>query len=132
MLLNVLKPGSMLPSENELVKQLGVSRNTVREALRMLEASGLIKVKQGARGGALVTRLTNEFISDFLLKAFRLAGIPGESIAQFRIALEPSIAEMLAASPIDTKLISQMEQNIRETEELCKAGEITGYKNMEF
>jgi GntR family transcriptional regulator, transcriptional repressor for pyruvate dehydrogenase complex len=131
-LLNELKPGSVLPSETELMKQFGVSRNSVREALRMLEGAGVIKVKQGARGGATVTTLTNEFISDFLFKAFRLGGIAGESISQFRIALEPSIAEMLATTDVDPKLISQMERNIAEAQELCDANKITGYKNMEF
>jgi GntR family transcriptional regulator, transcriptional repressor for pyruvate dehydrogenase complex len=132
MLRNELRPGSMLPSEGELMKQFGVSRNTVREALRKLEASGVIKVRQGARGGAIVTRLTNEFISDFLLKAFRLGGIPGESIAEFRSALEPSMVEMLATSEIDLNLISQMESNIREAKALCDANKVTGYKNMDF
>ena len=131
-LFNELKAGSMLPSETELMKQFGVSRNSVREALKMLEGAGVIKVKQGARGGAIITPLTNEFISDFLFKAFRLGGITGESISQFRIALEPSIAEMLATSDVDPKLISQMERNIVETQELCDANRVTGYKNMEF
>jgi GntR family transcriptional repressor for pyruvate dehydrogenase complex len=132
MLIDELKPGSMLPSETELMKQFGVSRNSVREALRMLEGAGVIKVKQGARGGAVVTPLTNEFISDFLFKAFRLGGIAGETISQFRLALEPSIAEMLATSDADPKLISQMERNIAEAQELCDANKVTGYKNMEF
>jgi DNA-binding FadR family transcriptional regulator len=131
-LLGQLKPDVMLPPENELTKQFGVSRNTVREALRVLEASGVIKVKQGARGGAIVTRLTETFISDFLLKAFRLGGITGESIAEFRIALEPSIAEMVATKRVDPKLMAQMETSIDEAEALCNANQVTGYKNMDF
>jgi GntR family transcriptional repressor for pyruvate dehydrogenase complex len=131
-LLGQLKPDFMLPPEKELTKQFGVSRNTVREALRVLEASGVIRVRQGARGGAVVTRLTEEFISDFLLKAFRLGGITGESIAEFRIALEPSIAEMLATSGIEPKWITQLEGSIDEAKELCDANKVTGYKNMDF
>lgn len=131
-LLGQLKPDFVLPPEKELTKQFGVSRNTVREALRVLEASGVIKVKQGARGGAIVTRLTEGFISDFLLKAFRLGGITGESIAEFRIALEPSIAERVATSDIDPKLMTQLESTIEEAEELCNANKVTGYKNMDF
>jgi GntR family transcriptional repressor for pyruvate dehydrogenase complex len=131
-LLGELKPEFMLPPEKELTKQFGVSRNTVREALRVLEASGVIKVKQGARGGAVVTRMTEAFISDFLLKAFRLGGITGESIAEFRIALEPSIAGIAATSGIDPKWMIQMEGTIEEAEELLNGNEVTGYKNMDF
>jgi GntR family transcriptional repressor for pyruvate dehydrogenase complex len=131
-LLGELKPDFMLPPEKELTKQFGVSRNTVREALRVLEASGVIRVKQGARGGAVVTRMTEAFISDFLLKAFRLGGITGESIAEFRIALEPSIASIAAASGIDPKWMTQMESTIEEAGELVKGNQVTGYKNMDF
>ena len=42
-----LKPGDKLYSEKELVKKLEVSRSSIREALRMLEVSGVVKVYQG-------------------------------------------------------------------------------------
>lgn len=131
-LLGQLKPDSMLPPETNLMKQFGVSRNTVREALRMLEASGMIKIKQGSRGGSLVTRLTNEFIGEFLLKALRLSGVSGANLYQFRLVLEPSMVEMLAKMYIDPELLSEMGKNIEEVKELFKANEVTGYRNMDF
>ena len=50
----VLKPGDRLPSEIELARQFMVSRQTIREALRILELSGFIKVQKGGSGGPLI------------------------------------------------------------------------------
>jgi len=47
-------PGDKLPPERELAQQLGVSRTTVREAIRMLEGENLIRVKRGATGGIVI------------------------------------------------------------------------------
>lgn len=128
-----LRPEEMLPSENELMKQFGVGRNTVREALRMLEATGLVRIKQGARGGAMISRVSNEFVSDFLKKAFRLGGVSGEEFHAFRLALEPSIAEIVAARPsIDPEIISRMERKISEAQALHELKETTVLANMDF
>ncbi len=54
MFANQLQIGHKLPSERELMQQTGVSRAVVREALRSLEQSGLVEIRQGATGGAFV------------------------------------------------------------------------------
>jgi GntR family transcriptional repressor for pyruvate dehydrogenase complex len=49
-----LRVGDKLPSERELMEEIGVSRAVVRESLRSLEQSGLVEIKQGGTGGAFV------------------------------------------------------------------------------
>lgn len=128
-----LQPDEMLPSENELMKQFGVGRNTVREALRMLEASGLVKMRQGSRGGAFIRRMSNEFVSDFLIKAFRLGKVSGRDFHNFRMVIEPSVAEMVAAkADVDAQIFSQMEGKISEAKTLLELNEPTAYANMDF
>jgi GntR family transcriptional regulator, transcriptional repressor for pyruvate dehydrogenase complex len=51
-----LRPGDRLPSERALAEQFKVSRNTVREAMRMLEISGIVTLRRGAQGGAFIVR----------------------------------------------------------------------------
>src|SRR5436190_8995809 len=51
-----LAEGDMLPSEKDLMVQMGLSRATVREGLRLLEAEGLITTRPGRGGGATVQR----------------------------------------------------------------------------
>jgi DNA-binding FadR family transcriptional regulator len=66
-----LLPGDRLPPESLLMTQYGVSRPTLREALRLLEAQELLEVRRGARGGGVVrqpsTRPAIEAISLWLL-----------------------------------------------------------------
>jgi GntR family transcriptional repressor for pyruvate dehydrogenase complex len=61
-----LARGDRLPNETILASQFGVSRGTVREALRVLAAQNLIRTAKGAGGGSFVTLPTADHISDFL------------------------------------------------------------------
>src|SRR6266498_379766 len=70
-----LPAGNRLPSENELGDQFGVSRTTVRDALRVLESQGLIDIKVGAGGGAFVAAPRHETVSESLSNMLKLQNV---------------------------------------------------------
>ncbi len=90
-----LGPGDQLPSERDLTKQLGVSRVSVRDALRMLEAHGLIEVRVGARGGAFVTAPAPELMGEGLADMLRLAAVGAAEVTEFRMVFELGLLEMV-------------------------------------
>ena len=61
-----LEQGGRLPTETQLARDLGVSRATVREALRLLAAQGLVRTAKGQTGGSYVTLPTVDHISESL------------------------------------------------------------------
>lgn len=61
-----IPPGNRLPNEAALSDRFGVSRATVREALRVLAAQNLVRTTKGATGGSFVILPTADHISDFL------------------------------------------------------------------
>ena len=67
-----LARGERLPNENALARDFGVSRATVREALRVLAAQNLIATAKGAGGGSYITRPTVDHISEFLRSSIDL------------------------------------------------------------
>ena len=58
-----LTPGQRLPPERELAKQLCVSRNTVREAMSMLEVAGLLERRIGSTGGAFIAASNSSVVA---------------------------------------------------------------------
>ncbi|MEV0593480.1 FadR/GntR family transcriptional regulator [Nonomuraea cavernae] len=61
-----LASGDRLPSETDLCGNFGVSRSTVREALRVLASQGFVKTVRGTTGGTFVSRIEPAQISDYL------------------------------------------------------------------
>lgn len=71
--------GDRLPAERALAERFGVSRNTLREALRSLENAGLIRLQKGATGGAFVTGTTGRPVASGLMDLYRFGiALPGE------------------------------------------------------
>lgn len=96
--------GSSLPSERELITEHQVSRTTVREALRMLSARGLIEVKRGRKGGSFITRPSQATIVQSLNLFIRGQDIRYVDLLFVREAIEPVAAAQAAVSRTDEQL----------------------------
>lgn len=97
--------GDKLPSERELIENFQVSRTVVREAIKALEASCLIEIKQGATGGAFVKQMTFERLTSATKDLFFMNQMTFKEICQARLEVEPLIARMAAenCTPKDAK-----------------------------
>jgi DNA-binding FadR family transcriptional regulator len=83
-----LVAGERLAPERELAEQFGVSRLTVRDALRALEATGLIEVRVGARGGAFVTVPSGSIVGQTMSDMMRMSAVSPGDIVEARLIVE--------------------------------------------
>jgi DNA-binding FadR family transcriptional regulator len=122
-----LAPGERLPTESALGRGFGVSRATIREALRVLAAQGLIRTAKGATGGSFVTLPTVDHISSFvqanvglltetrhvtleeLLEARELVEVPAARLAATRRS-EDDIERLRATVPADELRLGSAEE----------------------
>jgi len=98
-----LMPGEMLPSERELKAMLQVSRGTLREALRVLEQKGLIEIKLGVGGGAVVQDISYDQINESLALLIRYQKVSLQHLTEFRVGVEGRVSALAAerATPAD-------------------------------
>lgn len=92
--LGVVLPGEKLPSERTLAERLGVSRVTVREALRVLQGEGLIVTRRGGTGGAVVT--ARDISPEQLRRELRQTRSQIDEAFEFRLAVETMAARLAA------------------------------------
>jgi len=92
----VLTPGERLPSERDLMAQFGVSRSTVREALRVLQARGMIRSRPGDPHGAEVLPFSPAALHRSMTTLARVDELSLGELVQFRMVLDAS-ANLLAA-----------------------------------
>src|SRR5260370_39968207 len=83
-----LTEGERLPPERTLAEQFGVSRVTVRDALRGLEAMGLVEVRVGARGGAFVTVPSGTLVGQTMSDMMLMSALTPEDIVEARLIVE--------------------------------------------
>jgi DNA-binding FadR family transcriptional regulator len=111
-LLGVYKSGDKLPSERELTLEFQVSRGVIREAIRALELSGFVAMRQGPTGGAFVTDLTFNQVGNAFLDLFLANKLSMAEVAQVRLHVEPKVAELAALnfSPPYEKILEDAEK----------------------
>lgn len=90
------QPGDMLPAERDLIVETGLSRTTIRDALRILESRGLIVTRPGRAGGSMVTLPGRDSISRSVELFVRTHGMPLSSLLECRVAVEPALARLAA------------------------------------
>jgi GntR family transcriptional regulator, transcriptional repressor for pyruvate dehydrogenase complex len=91
-----LQPGEMLPSEQVMLERYGVGRPALREALRVLEVHGLLRMKPGPGGGPVVGTVTASAFGEMASLFFRLSGTTYRELIEARLELEPMAARLAA------------------------------------
>nr|WP_137824538.1 FCD domain-containing protein [Brevibacterium sp. XM4083] len=101
-----LSVGDPLPAERELASQLGVSRASVREALRVLESLGVVRSSGGSGRGAgtFIASLPREALTRFLRLHVALTNFSVDEVIETRIQLERSSAALASAAADDDAL----------------------------
>jgi GntR family transcriptional regulator, transcriptional repressor for pyruvate dehydrogenase complex len=120
-----LKPGDALPSERELGKQFGVSRTVIREAIRALDAKGLLEVRTGS--GVRIVAVDSDTVRESM-RHFVSAVVPDyTSVAEVRVVLEVAASGLAAerATPEDLEAVEaalrEMKHSLDDAEAAARA-----------
>jgi DNA-binding FadR family transcriptional regulator len=118
-----LQPGDRLPSERDLAESFGLSRNTVREALRSLEIAGVLEFRKGATGGAFVREGRGDAVIAGFSDMFRLGAIKPADLTEARLIVSVAAARIacLRGSEGD---FEALRENVRESEAAVAKGDV--------
>lgn len=116
-----LTPGDRLPSERELVRQFGIGRASVREALRVLENVGLVKSQPRDPRGPLIQAPTPEPIRRSLTILTSAGGVNLAHLIQVRMIMEAS-ANLVAAAARSQEHLLALEENLERMSERVETG----------
>lgn len=114
------KPGDKLPSEAELCEQLGVGRNSLREAIRVLNAMGVVKTKRG-QGTFLQDTISHEVFNPLI---FRLILDPKNTtdVFELRVMVE-SIVTIMAIQKATPEEVKNIRHLVDETNQIAKSNQ---------
>ena len=116
----LLRPGDRLPPERELAERFKVSRNSVRDALRTLEAKGLVEIRQG--DGTYIRETTATELYQAMLDVLTMQKETIREIMQVRKIIEPGVAYYAAQNPRPEDL-EELEQILEKQEARAAVGD---------
>lgn len=114
-----LKPGDYLPSESDLAKGFGVGKSSIREAIKMLEAMGIVEIKRG-QGTMICDHPSNNTVDSLLLQ-FLIQKAEVQDIVDLRAMFEIAYTTMAMDSASDED-IKEIEQTIVDFEDKINQG----------
>jgi DNA-binding FadR family transcriptional regulator len=127
-----LSEGDSLGREPELVERFGVSRPSLREALRILEAEGLITVVRGVYGGVVVHEPDHRMTARTASLVLRARNVSLADVFEARAELEPRAAEVIASKRNRRAAVAELSGLIDKEEESIEDPESFGVANAEF
>jgi DNA-binding FadR family transcriptional regulator len=115
-----LPPGAKLPAERDLKEMFNTSRGTLREALRVLEQKGLIEIKLGVNGGAIVKQIDTDPLRESLALLIQSGNVSLAHLSEFRIKIEGSLMALATerATPADIEELERMQARARHCYEI--------------
>jgi GntR family transcriptional regulator, transcriptional repressor for pyruvate dehydrogenase complex len=125
----VLKPGELLPPERQLAEQFGVSRTSVRDAIRALELTGLVIARHG-EGNVVADVSADTLVAPIATLLLRKRKLVAE-LLDVRRMLEPALAARAAVHATDEE-IAHLEEILRRQRERTARGESTIEEDSEF
>lgn len=128
-IVNSLQPGDRLPTEASLADQLGVSRSSVREAVKVLESSGIIQVRP--RDGIRVRQVGTQHLTDHLKLMLRLDGVSLREMASARQEIEKAFITMIVQHA-DADDFCRMKAAIQRGREQTERGESSTAADLDF
>jgi GntR family transcriptional repressor for pyruvate dehydrogenase complex len=122
--LGVYAPGDRLPPERELTRRLGVSRITLREALRELAAAGYVETKRGRFGGTFIIRQPEPLVPDELTRTARDRDMVTEldDALVFRRVVETGAADMAARASLSRQQRESLAESLAAMQEAGSFG----------
>jgi DNA-binding FadR family transcriptional regulator len=108
-----LGDGDSLPNERELTEQFDVARGTLREALRLLENQGVIRIRAGRGGGPVVRRPRPDDLAGSLTLLLQFLDVPFRDAVQARQLLEPVLVAE-AARRITPRELRWLQDNLED------------------